>query len=287
MGDGPALAEPLRCSAMFNRSLRWFALIALWPLLAAVVPSTAQARKFDARYCAPGGDFCEAVYDERGSRYIAVYISSVRRIRLCITAPSGTRTCRELRLKSNHDGTYGLAFRWASRFPHRQNGAYVARFSNNPAELYPHAMTFRAFGSRSARHGLPTPFVAASEATIGDGPLKRRPSSIVYSGDGAAFLAGADSTRAHLRWDTYTVHGARATGADWRNSCEPDCASGTFSPFPMSVHLFRPETVGGFHVFTRMTVHYLGALPPYPGSSRSLTFRLRLDGQFGTFFWVD
>jgi hypothetical protein len=271
-------------SAMLHR-WRCLGLVAALALFAALVPSAASARKFDARYCAPGGDFCESVFDQHGSRYIGVYVSSDRRIRLCITAPSGTRTCRELRLRDDGDGTYSLIFRWASRFPHQQQGTYVARFSKNPADLFPRAMAFRSFSPKTVRKPkAATPFAASSDAPIGSGPLQRRPGSIVYSGDGAAFLAGAGSTRAHLQWQRYTVHGARATGADWRNNCDPDCADGTFSPYSMSVHLYRPQPVGGFHVFTRMTVHYAGIPPAYPGS-QVVTFRLKFASSYGTFFW--
>lgn len=88
-----------------------------------------------------------------------------------------------------------------------------------------------------------------------------RPYRIGYTGDGSAFLGGF--TRHHglhksspqadfgrLRWTTYNAREGRAVGADWIDNFVPDGAAGTFHPFRVTVHVYRPRS----GIFTRMTI---------------------------------
>ena len=130
-----------------------------------------------------------------------------------------------------------------------------------------------------------TPLVLANGEPLGHGALQRRPSQIVYSGDGAAYLGGDAGMYSSLRWSRYTQFGSRATGADWHNNCDPDCVDGTFHAYRAAIHLFRPERVAGHRLFTRMVVRYLRAIPPYPAARRTITFRLHYSPPYNTLFW--
>lgn len=135
-----------------------------------------------------------------------------------------------------------------------------------------------------------TALQATPRAPSASGPanlLRRRPYSITYSGDGSALLAGRSRIRAHLRWTTWTNRQARGWGADWHDNCTPDCARGSYHAYPAIVHLYRPRQVGGYRVFTRMTVTYTAKHPPYPAyQARSVTYVLRFSRLYGTsYFW--
>src|ERR1700722_4056224 len=127
--------------------------------------------------------------------------------------------------------------------------------------------------------------LAADSQQLG-AALSRRPGLIVYFGDGAAFLAGRGRSAlqtGRLRWTTWTSSDASAWGADWHNDdCRPTCVGDTFVAYPVNVHLYRPRTLGGHLVFTRMTVAYTGARPPRPAfQERSLTASLQYSTRYG------
>lgn len=88
-----------------------------------------------------------------------------------------------------------------------------------------------------------------------------RPVRIDYTGDGSAILGGFTKYRrlhksaplAHfgrLHWKVYNRREGRALGADWIDDFIPDGATGTFHPFRVTVHVYRPR----HGVFTRMTI---------------------------------
>lgn len=123
----------------------------------------------------------------------------------------------------------------------------------------------------------------------------RRPPGIVYSGDGSAELAGAGTgpvrppahLSSRLAWDSWTSTEARGSGADWHDNCVPDCATGTYYPFAATLRAYRPRRFGGYLLFTRLTVTYTGARPPYPAYKRGLiTFKLVYTAKTKTFGWT-
>jgi hypothetical protein len=138
--------------------------------------------------------------------------------------------------------------------------------------------------SSDFRRVAATPLVYSGRA-VGHGAFQRRPATIIYSGDGSALLAGGSSIRSHLVWTSYTRQGARATGADWFDNCEPDCADGTYHAYFAKVHLYRPERIDGYRAFTRMTVHLLSAGLPFPNAPRFVVFHLRYEAEYGSIFW--
>jgi hypothetical protein len=111
-------------------------------------------------------------------------------------------------------------------------------------------------------------------------PFRVRPASIDYTGDATGFIGGTDGTSVrnlgHIQWPVYTSRQAVGRGLVWLNDCEPDCAEGTFSSTPVSLHAFSP---GGGH-FRRLTLKYT-----YQGKAftdRRVAHRL----PFGTHAWV-
>jgi hypothetical protein len=88
-----------------------------------------------------------------------------------------------------------------------------------------------------------------------------RPARIDYTGDGSAILGGFTRYRrlhkssllvdfGRLRWTVYNRRQGRAVGADWIDDFIPDGATGTFHPFQVTLHVYRPR----HGMFTRMTM---------------------------------
>jgi hypothetical protein len=93
---------------------------------------------------------------------------------------------------------------------------------------------------------------------IGRGPLFAvRPAQIVYTGDGSGVLGGFSGKGPYprfgrLRWSMWNNRQAMGSGAVWLDDCQPDCADGTFHPYAVKVHAFRPQAGH----FTRLTLRY-------------------------------
>jgi hypothetical protein len=123
----------------------------------------------------------------------------------------------------------------------------------------------------------------------------RRPSAIVYSGDDSALLAGRGSGPSRpparlsswISWRSWTSTEARGSGADWHDNCVPDCATGTYYPYADALRAYRPRRLGGYLLFTRLTVTYAGARPPYPAYRNGfITFKLGYTAKTKTFGWT-
>ena len=94
-----------------------------------------------------------------------------------------------------------------------------------------------------------------------NGPLRARPRVVDLSVDGAVLLAGQTGQHptqstpgdpfGRLHWTTWNALGGRAWGAEWRDTCRPSCAQGTYHAHKATVHVFDPDRHG---VFLRMTV---------------------------------
>jgi len=128
--------------------------------------------------------------------------------------------------------------------------------------------------------------VAASGVTARYADFTRKPGRIIYSGDGAALVAGTSAVKGPIKWTVWNKVGGRGQGADWHNNCNPDCVGGNYHAYPASVHVYRARRVAGYLLFTRMTLTYTGAHPPYPGYKRgSVTFDLTYQTKYKTFVW--
>lgn len=134
-----------------------------------------------------------------------------------------------------------------------------------------------------------TPQMPSFSGPLGHHDLQRRPYTIIISGDGSNFLAGRGQTSKHprvgrLSWSQWSATDGRATGANWIDDCEPNCAQGTLHPYPITVHVYRPRVIAGRRLFTRLSYTYARGRPSYV-KSRTTTLRLVYQAKFKTFFW--
>jgi hypothetical protein len=132
-----------------------------------------------------------------------------------------------------------------------------------------------------------TPQVPDEVAVPVKGTLTRRPSEIVYSGDGSGFIAGSVGTTAKpapITWGRWTRQSANGEGSNWIDNCKPDCATGHFAHYLMTVRLSRGKRLGGHLVFTQMTWEYIGRPPPRQHHVETLRLEYRRSGG-GEFLW--
>jgi hypothetical protein len=110
------------------------------------------------------------------------------------------------------------------------------------------------------------------DATAAHNGLQVRPATITYTGDGTGLLGGADvrNQNSGIHWTKWTNHAAHGTGFNQLNNCNPSCAGGTFHGYRVRIELWRPRTLGGTLVFTRMTIFYKKRRPR--GEPRHYTF---------------
>jgi hypothetical protein len=146
-----------------------------------------------------------------------------------------------------------------------------------------------AFGIAVPASGAVLPAVVVYIGPQGDGSPAVRPANIVYTGDDSGFFGGPGrsgprTNASPLDWTQWGESSASGTGADWLDNCEPDCAGGKFTAYPVKLKLTRPATVGGYYVFTRMRVTYLHRIPAGT-SARSTAWVLKYGKQYAGFDW--
>jgi hypothetical protein len=118
-------------------------------------------------------------------------------------------------------------------------------------------------------------------ATTAYGGLQVKPATITYTGDGTGLFAGANvrDRQSGIDWTKWTSDLALSTGFNQLNNCEPDCADGTFSGYPVKIEMWRPQTLHGTLVFTRMTIFYKHNHPS--GAQSHYTFTDTYTGGIG------
>lgn len=79
-----------------------------------------------------------------------------------------------------------------------------------------------------------------------------KPSSYILT------CADANTQIRHATYTSWSPKLAEGRGTYVYNTCTPSCAAGTFKHHPVSFMLYRPKTVGGKKLFTRMSVSYAG-----------------------------
>jgi hypothetical protein len=143
-----------------------------------------------------------------------------------------------------------------------------------------------AAGVASASSPLPLSPVYLN-ATAAYNGLQVRPSRIYYTGDGTGFLGGRKARDQHsrLRWSAWTRRLARGTGFDQLDDCNPFCARGHFHGFPIRIELWRPRTLAGTLVFTRMTIWYTARRPQGAPPHYTYTDTLTARGSRGYSWW--
>ncbi len=117
--------------------------------------------------------------------------------------------------------------------------------------------------------------------------LKHEPGVITFTGDGTGALAGNGSGVRHpgaLKWSVWNGTQAKATGSEWLDDCTPNCAAGKFHHYPVSVRLYRSETLGGHLVYTRMTVTFTTSRKP-TGAHDPWTDKVTYEKKYKLYFW--
>ena len=97
-----------------------------------------------SRWCSPSGDVCFGRLRGRGPIRLGLTLAAryFRHYRLCVTAPDATTTCKRFRVYRAGRGTWGSVVRFATRFPNRGKGLYIAAWSSRSGPLGP-AVGFR------------------------------------------------------------------------------------------------------------------------------------------------
>jgi hypothetical protein len=113
--------------------------------------------------------------------------------------------------------------------------------------------------------------------------LQVEPTTIVYTGDGTGFLAGASvrNRKSGIAWTRWTSETALGTGFNQLNNCNPSCAGGKYRGYPVRIELWRPQTLAGTLVFTRMTIFYEKSRPPGQPHHYTFTDIHTADGGYG------
>ena len=110
--------------------------------------------------------------------------------------------------------------------------------------------------------GLPK--VPSYAGTPSNSNFKVKPASIQIAGDASFYYSGRKESHNRagaLKWTSWTATGGRSSGFNWVNNCKPDCASGKFHQYPVKLRVWRPRHLGGYLLFTRMTVTYTNGRP--------------------------
>jgi hypothetical protein len=67
--------------------------------------------------------------------------------------------------------------------------------------------------------------------------MEVEPNMITDSGDGSGYIK-------NLVWTNWGSPEATATGTQEVNNCEPNCAQGSYSPYPATVTVSNPQPYG-------------------------------------------
>jgi len=81
-----------------------------------------------------------------------------------------------------------------------------------------------------------------------------------------------------ITWTSWAGMGATGSGTDNVNNCEPNCASGTYTRFPVMVSLTDPTNLGGLIVFTTISM--------IPTTSIGQPKTVTADHLYGAWGWV-
>jgi hypothetical protein len=111
-----------------------------------------------------------------------------------------------------------------------------------------------ATGASAAAAALPS--IPAFNGPAGKHNPVVKPSEIVYSGDGSQLFGGPSRKSNKIHWTTWNSTEGVGTGAQWIDNCNPNCAAGTFTRYPISLKATQPKKEGKYLIFTRLKVTY-------------------------------
>lgn len=99
-------------------------------LASGTVTAPAPARAASSKYCSPTGDYCQGWTRKGGPVRLFLDTFSFRgRVRVCVTAPDTTVTCKRFTLRRGRHDIYSIQPRWRGSFPNAGTGTYRASFS--------------------------------------------------------------------------------------------------------------------------------------------------------------
>jgi len=77
------------------------------------------------------------------------------------------------------------------------------------------------------------------------------------------YCADAGQVFTKIKWDSW--QGDKATGSATvvTNLCEPTCAAGKLNKTSAKIELYKPMTVGGEPVFSKLSVSFAAKIPGY------------------------
>ncbi len=133
-------------------------------------------------------------------------------------------------------------------------GTYHVTFYAQAADL---TLQQTITGSQTLVWTVPTPTVGIPN-NEGTRRLSVRPKYIINSGDGTSIIGGGiGRIKGRIRWSSWNyTSGATGRGTNWIDNCNPDCAGGSYTGYPVKIHLYRPALEAGRWVFSRMTVTF-------------------------------
>ncbi len=111
--------------------------------------------------------------------------------------------------------------------------------------------------ARPALQGLPR---VPAYTGVGVKYLEIRPRYILYTGDSSGVLSGPKPGDS-LHWSSWTAKTAFGGGYDQIDNCKPDCASGSFTAYPIKIEAWKPGISHGELVFSRLTILYTSKPP--------------------------
>lgn len=96
-------------------------------------------------YCGESGDVCTSVPKRKGvQRLVLGTFSFQGKVKICVTPPKGSRTCKSFTLRTTTAGIYEVDVRWSQYFPNRGSGTYRTTFTPSvTGTRYGPALTFR------------------------------------------------------------------------------------------------------------------------------------------------
>ncbi len=124
--------------------MRRLVVLSLAAAVLLAIPPAASAR---SSYCSRSGDLCYGVMRPSGAVVLRIdtFARYFARYRLCVTDPSGRRSCRSFPIR-RRGRLYGSSVRWSRNFPQRGPGVYRAAWFAFRSRLGP-VLTFRVRGS--------------------------------------------------------------------------------------------------------------------------------------------
>jgi hypothetical protein len=108
--------------------------------------------------------------------------------------------------------------------------------------------------------------------------LKLKPKSITLTADGSDIIGNGKNG---LKWSAWTATGATGSGSQYINNCNPNCAGGKTTAYPVTLKASSAKTLHGVLAFNTLTVSYTGKLP----AKTRRTWSLKLTFASGTFGW--